>query len=149
MATKLFGIDVRKWILGTSKKMAVAGSTESKDWRRFWRDTYQELGGRSTSGEKGCPGAGAYGLWFVGRVAETGRRHLDWRVAQVAEQLGKNAAYAVIAADSCRLNPDLTAGERWESVRQTYRRDTGEEAARSNQGAVNVAVALFAEGLLW
>jgi hypothetical protein len=147
--SKLFGIDVGEWVLGTSAKMRGANSAERSDWNRYWYETYRELGGGSEeSGKKGCPCAGAYGLWFLGRTPRSGRPHLGWSVSQVRERLGKNAAYAVIAAKAHRANSQLSPRERWAVVRATFEREAGGRAAGCDQGEVRVAVALSEEGLL-
>jgi len=129
--------------------MKQAASADRTDWTRCWYETYRELGGRSkASGNKACPRAAAYGLWFLGRISQGGRPRLNWPVSRVVEELGRNAAYAVIAAELYLEEPGRSLQETWQAVRLEFRRQTGEEAARSEQGEVRVTLALSADGCL-
>lgn len=84
---RLYGIAVGDWVLGTIAKMK---GTERNDWAQFWRATYQELGGGSNAvGDKGCPRAGAYGLWYLGRIRKAGRPRLNWPLPRVVKELGR------------------------------------------------------------
>src|ERR1035437_7890675 len=98
MAGVLFGIPVVRWIKGTAKRMENAGRDDRASWNRAWGEEYIALGGQSAScGTKGCPRAAAYALWYLGYVRGTNRERLDWPIAKVYAELGKNGAYAVIA----------------------------------------------------
>jgi len=144
----LYRIPIVDWVLRTSAKMKQKASEERTDWRQFWSVTYRELGGqRSTCGDKPCPRAAAYGLWFLGRIPGSGRPRLNWTVPAVREQLGKNATYAVIAADLYAKAPKQSPRDTWQAVHREFEKQTGEEAG-SEQGAVKVAMALAAQGLL-
>jgi hypothetical protein len=145
----LNGIPVTPWVLGTVTKMRQAGATESADWNRFWVHTYRELGGRSAeSGKKGCPKSGAYALWFLGRLVHGGRAAKNWSVKQIDTQLGKNAAYAILAAEMLAAGSDVSAMRRWPAVQDRYKRETGNSPAATEQGAVKVAVELFRDKAL-
>jgi hypothetical protein len=139
-------IPVTQWVLDTATKMQAAGTKEVSDWNRFWLQTYQALGGESDeSGSKGCPRAGAYALWFLGRL-RAGKRPLQpMTVARINEVLGKNAAYVVIAADLLEGGAPESLDSLWESVRAQYKMHTGEEPAESEQGEIRLVVALFRE----
>ncbi len=140
---------VTPWVLGTVEKMRRAGTTEAADWARFWLETYGELGGRSNeSGAKGCPRAGAYGLWFLGRLARGGRALQAWSIDRVNRELGKNATYAVIAADLLGTGMDTSLRQLWPAVQARYVQATGQEPAMTEQGEVKVALVLFCEGQL-
>jgi len=120
--SRLYGIPITEWVLRTSAKMNTPrSSNERSTWALAWYETYQELGGRNkASGTKGCPRAAAYGLWFLGRLPHSSRPHLDWPVLHVTEELGRNAAYAVIAANLCRDEPARALKETWEAVRLEF-----------------------------
>ena len=136
------GIPVARWVGGTIQKMVRARTVERRDWARFWFDTYRELGGTSrTSGTKGCPRSAAYGLWFLGRVAGADRPRLCWPLQRVMDELGRNAAYAILAMDfASEARGELT--QTWQQVQQEFRKSTGKEPARSEQGEVRLALAL-------
>src|SRR5664280_1343983 len=100
MADVLFGMPIAQWIRGTAERMAATGNDDRPSWNRAWMEEYTKLGGHSaTCGEKGCPRAAAYALWYLGYVDSTNRPRLEWPIAKVHTELGKNATYAVIAFD--------------------------------------------------
>lgn len=146
---RLNGIPITGWVLGTIAKMTRERPDDRTAWARCWYRTYRELGGRSqATGSKGCPRAAAYGLWVLGRIPQSGRPRLNWPVSRVFEELGRNAAYAVIAADLSKSGPAQSVQDMWPAVRLEFRRHSGEEAAISEQGEVRMALALRAEGLV-
>ncbi len=56
MPEVLFNIPLREWVFGTIEKMNKFGKSDLQSWRKYWLETYQELGGKSfESGSKGCP----------------------------------------------------------------------------------------------
>jgi len=111
--------------------------------------TYQELGGRRDSvGRKGCPRAGTYGLWFLGRLARGGRPVLKWSLQRVNSELGKNATYAIIAADLLSEGIAISREQLWKAVQNVYFREIGERAATTEQGEVTVALILHHGGEL-
>jgi hypothetical protein len=128
--------------------MADAGKESPQDWGRFWLETYKGLGGlKENCGSKGCPRAAAYGLWRLGRIKGSGMPLKLWTVPKVNQDLGKNAAYAVIATELLSTN-DMSIVELWPLVKERYERDTGEIPAKSEQGEIKIVVALFREGAL-
>ncbi len=68
MPQLLFGVPAVAWVGQTISKMNAIGTENKLIWNRLWLESYQSLGGKRTSGEKGCPRAAAYGLWFLGRI---------------------------------------------------------------------------------
>jgi len=149
MTRLLFRVPISRWVLATAQAMDAAHTTDAAAWRAHWAESYTALGGHTTSGTKGCPRSAAYALWYLGWLKGAMRPHQDWPSARIHRRLGKNAAYAVIAA---RL---LTRGtvapfhsSLWPRVRDEFRRQTGESAANSDQGAAKVALLLFLDGSL-
>lgn len=139
-------IPLTPWVLGTVAKMNRARTTDRRDWNRFWSQTYQELGGQSDeSGAKGCPRAAGYGLWLLGRLARGGRPLQKWPVHRVDNELGKNVAYSVIAADLLACRADPSPQRLWPAVQAQYIQHTRRNPAATEQGGVKVAVILFAE----
>ena len=150
MTEILYKIPVSAWVLGTAERMEVAGVEDRKTWSRYWVETYQALGGTSTStGTKGCPKCAAYALWYLGWLKGSKRPGLSWSVNQIRHNLGKNAAYATIAVRLIQQDAQpYPVGQLWKSVQREFERETGETAAHSEQGAVKLAVGLFLEGKL-
>src|SRR5262245_15502351 len=139
-------IPVSMWVQRTSEKMEAANTEAPTDWRRFWLETYRELGGCSEeSGSKRCPQAAAYALWFLGRLRGSGRVARQWPGPQVDQQLGKNAEYALIVAEMHQQHPTLAASRVWPLAQAEYEQQTGKEPAGSEQGQIRLVVALFRE----
>ena len=148
MPEVLFKIPLTRWIRGTIEKMNGFGKRDIQSWSHYWLETYKELGGQSDeSGSKGCPQHAAYGLWRLGRIKEANISYQQKAIKSINQEYGKNAAYAVLALDllekrqSTRDNANL-----WIQVQDLYRKTIHEEPAKSQQGAVTVAVTLFEEG---
>jgi len=150
MTEILYKIPVWAWVSGTAAKMEAAGAEDRKTWSRYWLETYQALGGSSTStGTKGCPKCAAYALWYLGWLRRSKRPALSWSVNEVRDKLGKNAAYAVIALRLLRQGRrSRPLDQLWESVRQEFKRETGKTPATFKNGAVELTVGLFVEGKL-
>lgn len=146
---ELNGVPATGWVRNTIARMNLQGSTRRADWARLWLQSYRELGGRSdSSGNKGCPRAAAYGLWLLGRVRDSGRPRQNWPVPQIVKELGKNAAYAVIAADLCASGFVGSAKEIWEAARDEFRKQAHQEPAASEQDEVKLTMILFSESQL-
>ena len=140
-------IPVSNWVGGAVEKMRRDDTESVSNWNRYWLETYFDLGGTSKeSSRKGCPKAAAYGLWFLGRLKNSGRNTLDLTVEEVNLQLGKNAAYALIAVDLLQNGASRSAKSLWPLVQHRYMELTGTAAARSEQGEIRLVVALFGEG---
>lgn len=142
-------IPVAPWVCGTTDKMRESGTESISDWNRFWLDTYRELGGISDeSGAKGCPRAAAYGLWYLGLVQNSGRQARRLPIREVNRELGKNAAYAVVAADLLQCGGPRFATSLWPLVQARFTELTDVAPADSEQGEIKLVVALFCEGQL-
>ncbi|WP_156479930.1 hypothetical protein [Collimonas pratensis] len=141
----LYHIPTTRWVLGTVERILHKGYDDRETWSRCWYDEYKALGGTTSSGTKPCPCGAAYGLWFLGRLC-SGQRPLIKLTAEKIyrnKALGKNAAYAVIAAnllDTIRFHSDA---ELWSRVQSEFKRHTGDDPALSDQGEVKLVVHLF------
>jgi hypothetical protein len=146
---RLNKILVTPWVLGTVNKMSRSGAADKLAWNDSWIQTYRELGGQSEeSGNKPCPRAGVYGLWFFGRLRDGGRPILDfWTVDRTNQQLGrnKNAAYSIIAADLLIQGAAPSAKTLWPAIQAEYVKHTGHEPAVSEQGEIRMVVGLFCD----
>lgn len=142
-------IPVSAWVLSTAERMEAAAVEDRGSWSSFWVETYDALGGASSSGGKPCPKCAAYGLWYLGWLKGSKRPSLGWSVSEIREKLGKNAAYAAIVFRLLRQGArPQPVDQLWESVRREFKRETGETAANTEQGAVKLAMGLFLEGEL-
>ncbi|HUU26233.1 MAG TPA: hypothetical protein VM123_00340 [archaeon] len=154
MPEVLFNIPLVRWVLGTIEKMNDAGRNDFETWSNYWFSTYKDLGGQSdSSGSKGCPQLATYGLWRLGRISNSGKDFQIWTLERVNEELGKNAAYAVLALDLLEMKRSEKDTEShpskaklWAKVQELYQKKLGEPPARSEQGAIKIALSLFAEG---
>ena len=147
---RLFGVDIKEWVFQTAELMSEPTPLSDRShWVRAWGETYSKLGGLSRScGNKGCPRAAAFGLWYLGRLKATGRTLQKWPASRVVKELGRNASYAVIAADLYAGDPRQAPREAWRAVRRNFRRETGQDATHGEQGQVRVVWALGRAGLL-
>ena len=144
----LFGIPLTRWIRGTIEKMNRFRKRDIQSWRDYWLETYRELGGQSDeSGSKSCPLHAAFGLWRLGRIKDANIHYQHKGIIFINQKYGKNAAYAVLALDLLENRQDARDNANfWIQVQDFYRRTIHEEPAKSQQGAVTVAVALFGDG---
>jgi hypothetical protein len=142
----LSNIPVKQWVLRTAAKMSRSDTEALLDWHRCWLKSYRELGGRSgNSGSKACPKVAAYALWYLGQLCEAGRCPQAWTVREVNRDFGKNAAYAVIAAELLARGATSNAKSLWSLVQTRYRDQTGQDPAHTEQGAIKLMIALFCE----
>ncbi len=142
----LHKIEVTKWVQGTAHKMTAARSETRETWNESWLDMCSELGGRArTTGEKPCPMAAAYGLWYLGLLAGVARNRKDWSIRQIKQKLGKNAAYAVIAAELLGDGAAPVASSLWPRVRKRFEQLTEDVAAEKEQGEIRLVIGLFCE----
>lgn len=136
------------WVQKTINKMEENRVDDKKSWDMYWYKSYEELGGKSEStGTKGCPKKAAYGLWYLGYVSNTNRPFKNLSIQKINDEFSKNVAYAVLAVDL--LNKGWKSNNitsLWQEVKNQYRNTLKKEPAKSNQGAVTVAVQLFQEG---
>lgn len=81
----------------------------------------------------------------VGRL-ECGSRPVHvWPARRVEKELGKNAAYAVIAADLLTEGIEESLRDLWPLVRTRYQQITGREPATTEQDEVRLTQILFRE----
>jgi hypothetical protein len=147
MPTVLFNISLVRWVRETIERMNAAGKDDIESWRNYWFQTYKDLGGTSdTSGSKGCPQHAAYGLWRLGRISNSGMVFQNWTLERVNKELGKNAAYAVLALDLLESKHDWSKTDLWSKVQESYQQKIGEQSAKSEQGAIKISLGLFTEG---
>lgn len=92
--------------------------------------------------------AAAYALLEAGYIQDFSQPGSLLSVGTVRDRYGKNGAYAVIAANLLLSSSALRGDALWQQVRESFRRETREEPAVSQQGAVTVAEALFLDGEL-
>ncbi len=147
MPTVLFNIPLVDWVQRTIARMNAAGKDDFETWSNYWSQIYKDLGGTSdNSGSKECPKHAAYGLWRLGRISNSGKAFQDWTLEKVNKELGKNAAYAVLALDLLESKRNWSKTELWSKVQESYQQKIGEPSAKSEQGAIRIALGLFTEG---
>jgi hypothetical protein len=150
MVSMLYNVPLSSWVFRTALAMDADNTTSQASWRKHWADGYWALGGASNStANKGCAASAAYALWYLGWLKGTNRASLDWPVQRIRDRLGKNAAYAAIAARLLAQYGFTGSHTRlWRLVRQDFQIETGERPAESDQGAVKLALGLFLDGNL-
>ena len=146
----LFGVDAATWVAFVARSMEAGATPEDRvAWAKAWRRGYRAAGGRSlATGEKGCPRAAVYGLWYLGRLASSSRALERWPLDRINTELGRNAAYAFLALGEIAAHPDRPDEQVWAEVRRQFHRRIGEEPAASEQGQVKVVRALAVAGML-
>ncbi len=144
----LFKIPLTLWVRGTIEKMNRFGKRDIQNWSQYWLETYKELGGRSNeSGSKGCPQHAAYGLWRLGRIKEASIPYQHQTISLINQEYGKNAVYAILALDILEKHQAARDdASLWRQVQNLYKKIIHEEPAKSQQGAITVAVTLFEDG---
>ncbi len=142
-------IDLAEWLLRSVAKADEEGRSDSRTWATCWEESYRELGGCKVSvGRKPCSKNAAYGLWLLGRIKGTGRAWQNISVCDVNREMGKNAAYAVIAVDVLADGTNRNTRQLWEQVKHLYAAVTGELPAINQQGQISLVLALARRGLL-
>jgi hypothetical protein len=135
----------------TIEKMNAVGKDDIETWNECWFQTYKDLGGQShNSGTKACPKHAAYGLWYLGRITNGGKAFRSWTIEKVNQELGKNAAYAVLALEILTREPEMIyfQSDLWSQVQRLYLQKIGEPAALSQQGQMTIILGLFTEKLI-
>lgn len=136
-------VGLRAWILGTIGKVRAG-----EEWAKAWKATYKEIGGQSCeSGKKVCPMVAARTLYEFGRIKDAGTPFLDWDIADLWRS-SRNGTYAMLAVGLARNDPTLDSTKLWKLVQDAVRRETGDEPAASDQGAVTLAFKLWHLGLI-
>jgi hypothetical protein len=147
MNAEVFHVSIPAWVEHTTKDMARVDSDSRETWNRFCHDAYTHIAKKDcTVATKPCPRAAAYALWYLGMLRFGNRPLLRWPLVEIRERLGKNAAYAAIAADLLYENELRTVAALWKNVQQIYRRELREEPAASEQGEIKLVVALYKRG---
>ena len=147
MPTILFNIPLVHWVQRTIEQMNATGKDDFQTWSKYWFQTYKDLGGISDeSGSKKCPQHAAYGLWRLGRISNSGKAFQNWTLERINEELGKNAAYAVLALDLLESKSGWSKTELWSKVQESYQQKIGKPSAKSEQGAIGISLGLFTEG---
>ena len=133
------------WIRGTIKKIHKPYAKE--EWNKNWLKTYKELGGKSrVSGKKGCPKNAAYCLFMMGRIKESNVTSENLTYQDVMDKYGPNGVYAIMAIDILQGVTTLSLNSLWKKVQDKYKKESGKNPAKSNQGAATVAFELFNNG---
>ncbi|MBD2500431.1 DUF6979 family protein [Anabaena azotica] len=152
MSDLLFGIPIIPWFQETMNAMPIHGEGTRKIWNNCWYEAYKKLGGEKEScGTKGCPKNAAYGLWYLGRIVDSGRtcKYLDIIEINNNKLLGPNAAYAVLYLEMLQQKGDNTTTKiLWSDVREVYQQRLNKEAAKSKNGQMEIALALFNANLI-
>ena len=154
MPAVLFNIPLVRWVRRTIERMNTAGKDDFETWSNYWFQTYKDLDGQSdSSGSKECPKHAAYGLWRLGRISNSGKTFQNWTLERANEELGKNAVYALLALSllerkRCQKDTEghWSKAELWAKVQELYQEKLGEPPPQSEQGAIKIAMGLFAEG---
>ena len=84
-------VDLVHWVYGAIEKYQRGTS-----WSEAWIRTYHEVGGRTTSGLKGCPMAAAKTLYEHGRLKDGGKPFKECKIPELW-QSSKNGTYALLA----------------------------------------------------
>jgi len=138
MSNNLYKIDLIKWMIETIRCMN--NSLDKTVWDNCWIKIYKDLGGKKTSGEKGCPKNAAYGIWQLGLVNDpTNISNIN--IKDVKKEYGKNTAYAVLAFK--QLNNNNSKKNIWKEVKKEYKSLFNEDTAKKDQGAVRIAIILY------
>jgi len=142
MSTKK--IDKVQWVLRAIEKMHVNSSDDKQLWNKCWLEAYSEIGGRSeNTGSKPCPKAAIYGLWYLGRIVGSKRTQLIWPIEKIRKNLGKNAAYAVLALGLLEQQYDGSLQALWQEVQMLYQQKLSEKPADSEQGEIALTMLLY------
>ena len=90
-----YGINIAKWVYGTIQRR----KRESLSWNEAWEKTYKKLGGKATTGAKGCPGKAAETLYLLGRLKNGGKPFKDCKLSELWE-ISRNGTYAIATRDT-------------------------------------------------
>jgi len=143
------------WVEETAKKMDSSGNIDIETWDKFWVDAYKNVFNKSqetATAEKGCPRKAAYAIWLLGQLTCSNRQKIrltETLVPRIANDLGKNAAYAVIAIIFVNNHgKEHSFQSIWQRVKSDFRRIVGQEPAESDQGPVELVISLSEYGRL-
>jgi hypothetical protein len=152
-------INYVQWVTKTISKMNEYQQEDFEYWRNYWEDN-EEIKKNNTHETliKRCPKYAAYGLWYLGYIADSGRKFQNWTIEDMKfrdirsnkklgrkKVLGKNAVYAVLALrilKNCQGN--INHRDLWLKVKENYLQlCMGDKIATGDQGAARMAMQLF------
>lgn len=91
----------------------------------------------------------AYSLWYLGRVVDSVQTCKNWEISKINHELGKNVVYTVLALEILQQQGNNTNRQAlWSDVRELHQQTLNEEAAKSEQGQIKIALALFNANLI-
>ena len=137
-----YSVDLAAWVYRTIEK-----HRQGTSWPRAWVETYREIGGATSSGEKVCPMMAARTLYELGRLKNGGLSFRDCEIPELWNH-SRNGTYAILATRLLRANPHLSKTSLWREIQQAVRREVGDEPARTNQGGPMLAYQLWHLGLI-
>ena len=137
-----YSVDLAAWVYGTIEKHRQGAS-----WPRAWVETYREIGGATSSGEKVCPMMAARTLYELDRLKNGGLPFRDCEIPELWNH-SRNGTYAILATRLLRANPHLSKISLWREIQQAVRCEVGDEPARTNQGGSTLAYQLWHLGLV-
>lgn len=137
-----YSVDLPKWLYITIEK-----HRQGLSWNRAWIETYIEIGGATSSGEKSCPMIAAKTLYDFGRIKHSGLSFKDCEIPELWNH-SKNGAYAILATRLLCTNPHLSKTSLWYEIQHAVRREVRDEPARTNQGGPTLAYQLWHLGLI-
>lgn len=137
-----YNVDLAAWLYGTIEK-----HRQGVSWPAAWVETYGQIGGATSSGQKGCPMMAARTLYELGRVKNCGLPFRDCEITELWLE-SRNGTYAILATRLLRANPHLSKTSLWWEIQRAVRREVGDEPARTNQGGPTLAYQLWHLGLI-
>ena len=142
--SQYLNVDLKSWVLGTAKKVE-----KGMHWNISWQETYREIGGKKPeSGKKGCPMKAAETLYKLGRIRGCKISFKPATLKEIRDNYSKNGVYAVLAIECLNENPNISSADLWNSIRDRFIRELGEEPATSEQGGPTVAYKLWHLGMI-
>ena len=138
-----YSVDLAAWVYRTIEK-----HRQGTSWPRAWVETYREIGGATSSGEKICPMMAARTLYELGRIKDGGKPFKDHETSELWEKYGKNGTYAILATRLLRENPLLSKTSLWPEIQQAVRCEVGDEPARTDEDGPRLAYQLWHLGLI-
>jgi hypothetical protein len=146
---KLYNLDARDWIRITTEKMENSGKLSKVDWNIFYKETYKELGGKSTSvRNKGCPRLAGYVLWLLGRLKISNREKLKVSIIDIDNLLSKNGAYAILGQEILEKSPYIDKYKLFELIQKEYKKRTKIDPPNQDNGVVTLTWILFKADML-
>jgi len=138
-------VDVCDWVA-----QAVEYAKSGIEWHSAWWDAYFEVGGEHESvAKKECPKNGAYHLYRLGRIRNSGISCKKYNLKNLwHERRVKNGTYALLALEILKASPDIEFDNLWEEIQNRVRNDLGAEPAAEPEGAAQIAFKLWHNDLI-